>query len=142
VSSGIDNINLTLKKLDGKKYVNHFTKDYSVTSNRFYITTPYPLVDGQYEVLITAKDKAGNTNSYPTFYLSMGNSSIFSSVTSFVSDLFNNNKPDQKRDINSTSSPSPTDTLNILNSVKQQPASQIQSFFSWVANLFKNIFHK
>jgi len=141
VSSGIDNITLKIKKFDGKKYIDHFNKEFSVSSNRFYITTPYPLVDGQYEVLITAKDKAGNTTSYPVFYLTVGNSSFISSVTSFVSNLLNN-KQDQKQEITPTISPSPTNPPNILNSVKQQPVSKVQSFFSWVANLFKSIFHK
>ena len=141
VSSGIDNINLTIKKLDGKKYVNHFTKDYSVTSNRFYITTPYPLVDGQYEVLITAKDKAGNTNSYPTFYLSMGNSSIFSSVTSFVSDLFNN-KEELKPDNQPSPLISPQSQINDSKNIEKQPLPKSSSFITWIISLFKSLFHK
>ena len=138
VSSGIDNINLTLKKLDGKKYVNHFTKDYSVTSNRFYITTPYPLVDGQYEVLITAKDKAGNNSSYPAFYLKIGNNSFLSLASSFVSNLFNNGK-DIKQINQPTFLPSSKTTVNILNSVKQQRISTVQSFVSWVANFISKL---
>jgi len=85
-------------------------------------------------VTLSLKDKAGNTNNYPTFYLSMGNSSIFSSVTSFVSDLFGNGSP--------SISPSPTIQANSLKVNKQQSFPKLLNIFSWVVNLFKNIFHK
>lgn len=141
VSSGIDNINLVIKKFDGKKYANHFTKDYSVTSNRFYITTPYPLVDGQYEIIISTKDTAGNINGYPSFYLTIGNSSIFSFVTSFVNDLFGN-KLNVKPNIKQTFSPTPTSKANTLKINNQNPLPKSKNIFSLIFNLITTIFHK
>ena len=147
VSSSPDKLTLTLKKLKDKNkniYEDYLSKEYSLTdikddknndkSQRFYITVPNPLKDGYYQVTLSLKDKAGNTNNYPTFYLSMGNSSIFSSVTSFVSDLFGNGSP--------SISPSPTIQANSLKVNKQQSFPKLLNIFSWVVNLFKNIFHK
>jgi len=155
ISSGPDKLTLTLKKLKDKNrntYENYLTQEYSLDSiidtkdsdksQRFYITTPYPLKDGNYQVTLTLKDKVSNTYTYPIFYLKIGNSTIFSPISSFVSDLFNSKKQDAKQEIIPVISPLPTNTATILNSGKQQPISPVQSFFSWVANLFKSIFHK
>lgn len=84
VSSGPQTITLTLKlQKDDKTYIDYLTKDFSLSniqdtsgdkkSTRFYVTTPFPIVDGYYQVNITLKDGAGNTFTQPTFYLSIKN---------------------------------------------------------------------
>jgi len=87
VSSGPDKLTLTLKRLKDQEdpnsanpvYENYLTKEYSLADikddpnnekyTRFYITAPYPLADGYYQVNLSLKDKAGNIYEHPAFYL-------------------------------------------------------------------------
>jgi hypothetical protein len=93
VASGPDKLTLTLKKLkEGEnpnasdpQYTDHLSQEYSLTDiqddsdnekyARFFITTPYPLVDGYYQASLSLKDKAGNTSDHSLFYLSLNYSS-------------------------------------------------------------------
>jgi len=103
VSSGPKTITLKYKKLlEGQSpisvnatYSDYLSKNFSLTdiqdksddkkSTRFYITTPYPLVDGYYIVLLSIKDDAGNTYNEPEFYISLN-----SSVTNPIQNIFTN----------------------------------------------------
>ena len=87
VSSGPDKITLTIKKLKegleikDENFEDHLTKEFSLSDiqnsqdqeryARFYITTPYPLVDGYYQVNLSLKDQVGNTYNHSAFYLSL-----------------------------------------------------------------------
>jgi hypothetical protein len=89
VSSGPGTVILTLKKLkEGEDpestnpvYLDHLQEEYSLTdiedsldqekSTRFSITTPFPLIDGYYQVELSLKDKAGNSYHFEPFYLSL-----------------------------------------------------------------------
>jgi len=89
VASGPDKITLTLKKLkqgenpDGKNpiYEDYLIKEYTLSGinnkpdnekySRFFITIPYPLEDGYYQVNLSLKDKAGNAYNHPVFYLAL-----------------------------------------------------------------------
>jgi len=84
VSSGPQTVILTLKRQkDDKTYAEYLTKEYSLSdmqdinndkkTARFYISTPFPLIDGYYQVKISLKDYAGNTSDQPIFYLTIGN---------------------------------------------------------------------
>jgi len=146
VSSGLAMITLTIKKLEKGIYINHLTKDYSITTERFYITTPFPLVDGYYQVTLTPKDKADNNGNSTSFYLRLnykGSPTTFSKslkktpvsiVTEKVGDMLNTVK-DKIVQI-------PKPSVDMLDSVTKQTMSQVQSFFLWVANLFKSLFNK
>jgi len=81
-TSGPQTMTLTFKKIrDDKTFTDYSIKDYSLSdiqdkngdnkSTRFYITTPFPLVDGYYRVSIALKDGAGNTYNQPDFYISL-----------------------------------------------------------------------
>ena len=92
VSSGPKTITLTLERLkDGEKstsqnatYIDYLSKEFSLTDitniaddkkfTRFFITTPFPLIDGYYKVQLSLKDEAGNTYDQPAFYLSLNSS--------------------------------------------------------------------
>ncbi|RJR16187.1 hypothetical protein C4579_00515 [Candidatus Microgenomates bacterium] len=87
VSSGPKTLILTMKRLkDGQnltdqnaEYQDHLTKEYPLSdikdesgdkkSARFYITTPFPLVDGYYQVNLSLKDEVGNTHNQSAFYI-------------------------------------------------------------------------
>ncbi len=82
VSSGPEKIALNLKKLArGGAYDDYLTQEYSLTDiqddtnnekySRFFITTPYPLKDGYYQVNLSLKDKGGNTYNHDVFYLTI-----------------------------------------------------------------------
>lgn len=87
VSSGPDKLVLTLKKLNGglpassPVWVDYLVEEYALSDIqddlgnekwvRFFITTPFPLVDGYYQVNLRLKDEAGNSGDYPAFYLSL-----------------------------------------------------------------------
>jgi tripartite motif-containing protein 71 len=93
VCSGPEVVTLSLKRLkdgenpdgDNPQYTDHLSQDYSLTDiqddsdnekyAKFFITTPYPLVDGYYQVNLSLKDKAGNTYDHSPFYLSLNYSS-------------------------------------------------------------------
>lgn len=85
VSSGPATITLAIQKQNADKtWSSYLSQDYSLSniqdtpndkkSTRFYVTTPFPLVDGTYKVSLTLKDGAGNIYSQPDFYLSFDNS--------------------------------------------------------------------
>ena len=87
VSSGPQTITLTFKKQKSDKtYTDYSTKDFSLSdiqdtngdkkSTRFYVTTPFPLVDGYYQVTLVLKDSAGNSYSQPVFYIALNSSGI------------------------------------------------------------------
>jgi len=97
VCSGPQTITLTFKKQKGDKtYSEYLTKDYSLSdiqdkngdkkSTRFYITTPFPLIDGYYKISIALKDGAENTYNQPDFYISLNAGSI-----NPIQQLFTNN---------------------------------------------------
>lgn len=80
VSSGPQTLTLTLKRKDDQgNYLDHLTKEYSLADikddptnekySRFYITVPYPLIDGYYQVNLNLKDQVGNSYPYPIFYM-------------------------------------------------------------------------
>ncbi|MFH1959366.1 MAG: Ig-like domain-containing protein [Patescibacteria group bacterium] len=147
VSSGYDLVTLTIKKLEKGVYVDHLTKDYPLTSDRFFVTTPYPLVDGYYEVSLTPKDKAGNTGTSTSFHLRLnynGSSLVKKASTktitpvNLIKEKVTNTIDTAKEKITQIMNP-PTNTLQAENNQKPTP---IQSFFSWVGNLFKSIFNK
>ena len=88
VSSGPHTITLTYKILKSGNVASHLAlfADYSKkvytledlidhTGNqkakRFYITTPNPLIDGNYKVMLTLQDNAGNISHYPDFYIAI-----------------------------------------------------------------------
>ena len=84
VSSGPQTFTLTFKKQkEDESYTDYLTKDFLLSDiqntsgdnkyARFYITTPFPLIDGYYQVTIKLKDSAGNTYTKPVFYLSINN---------------------------------------------------------------------
>jgi len=84
VASGPQTITLTLKKQnDDGQYIDYLTKEYSLSniqdkdgdkkSASFYLTVPFPLIDGYYQVQISLKDYAGNITTQPSFYLSLNN---------------------------------------------------------------------
>jgi len=89
VSSGPEKITLKIKKIVGEVGTDYLIKEYPLDQiinaqipnnekyKRFYITLPYPLIDGYYQVNLILQDKAGNTYDYPSFYLSLN---YFSSV--------------------------------------------------------------
>ncbi|MCL5438945.1 MAG: carboxypeptidase regulatory-like domain-containing protein [Patescibacteria group bacterium] len=97
VSSGPQTLTLTLKRQkDDKTYADYLTQDYSLSniqdssndkkSSRFYITVPFPLIDGHYQSTIALKDSAGNTYTQPVFYLSINNN-----LPAPLQSLFNGN---------------------------------------------------
>lgn len=97
VSSGPQTITLTLKRQkDDKTYADYLTQDFSLSniqdssndkkSTRFYITVPFPLVDGYYQSTIALKDNVGNTYTQPIFYLSINNN-----LPAPLQSLFNGN---------------------------------------------------
>jgi len=97
VSSSPQTLTLTFKKQKSDQtYADYSTENYSLTdiqdqsgdkkSVRFYITTPFPLVDGYYQVSITLKDGAGNPYSQPAFYISLDSNTV-----SLTQKLFDNN---------------------------------------------------
>ena len=89
VSSGPQTITLNFKRLDDGQdqsssdatYTDYLTEDYSLSNiqneaddkkfSRFYITTPYPLIDGYYQVNLSLKDSVGNVYNHSAFYLSI-----------------------------------------------------------------------
>jgi hypothetical protein len=88
VASGPDKMTLTIKSKDGESaasitatYLDYLTKEYTLTdlkdevemekSTRFYLTTPFPLIDGYYQVILSLQDQGGNSYDYPVFYLSL-----------------------------------------------------------------------
>jgi len=98
VSSGPQTLTLTFKKQKSDQtYADYSTKDFSLSdiqdtngdkkSSRFYITTPFPLVDGYYQVTIVLKDSTGNSYSQPTFYIALN----ASKTTTSIQNLFTNN---------------------------------------------------
>jgi len=66
----MDKINLTIKQLKNNTYVNLLSKDFSIDKDRFYLTTPQPLLDGYYQVTLMANDKANN-QTRSIFYLNL-----------------------------------------------------------------------
>lgn len=82
VSSGPDSLALSFYQLqaDGN-YVLYSTLSHPFSSivdvsnpekySDFYVTTPYPLTDGFYRIIISTKDQAGNEKEFDSFYLSL-----------------------------------------------------------------------
>ncbi len=101
VSSGPQTITVTFKKLKTGQdpssvtatYENHLSKDYSLTdiqdrngdikSSRFYVTIPYPLIDGYYQVQVNLKDSVGHIYDQPAFYVSL-NTGVIGQVQKFT----------------------------------------------------------
>jgi hypothetical protein len=141
VSSGVDKITLTVKKLGvGGVYKTYLTKDYSVSGD-FSVSTPFPLTDGKYEVGITIGDKAGNVFSSPPFYLTLG---VYQAV---INTPFSITIPTSKLTTSQTTTgtltetplPTPSDQTNDI-SKPTGVVGAVQTVFSVILSFFKNIF--
>jgi hypothetical protein len=141
VSSGVDKITLTVKKLGvGGVYKTYLTKDYSVSGD-FSVSTPFPLTDGKYEVGITIGDKAGNVFSSPPFYLTLGVYQTISTLpfTLITSTQALNQTQTTTGTLTETPLPTPSDQTNDI-SKPTGVVGAVQTVFSVILSFFKNIF--
>ncbi|MCX6732334.1 MAG: hypothetical protein NTV98_02225 [Candidatus Roizmanbacteria bacterium] len=148
VSSGVDTVNLTVNKLTKGAYVNYLTQDYPATSERFYLTMSFPLVDGYYQVILVPKDKSGNNSNSITFSIRLNhkgkvtlNSSTTTGIpkTNPVANLWTtvtNAANTAKDTVTHFLAPTPTPTAT------QTSSTQPFNLYEWVKGLFSRIFHR
>ncbi|MGI5826449.1 MAG: PQQ-binding-like beta-propeller repeat protein [Patescibacteria group bacterium] len=151
ISSGMDKIILDLEKKTGDGYEKYLTKEYPA-QERFYLSTPFPLLDGYYRAQLSFIDKAGNKADY-VFYLSLGKQAAFSNKTSPLSGVISPRVSPQTADKQITTSTSDTSkpsqpTLTPTPLLQTQPTpipppaqnsifSSIKSFFSGILNFLR-----
>lgn len=158
VSSGAKSITLKVERLNTKTniylpYLN-FTQDFKQGDIKdtaldkkeatFNIRTPYPLIDGYYQVTLTGKDKSDNTTTPTTFYLKLNYSGKTTTIQTTTTTTQTNPT--------ATTTPSTTNTQNTQDSQTQIPSPTTTpiptpqassfNFFTLLQNIFSRIFGK
>ena len=144
VSSGPDIITLNLKKQssNGKTFSPYLTKDFYLNTlindapnekySRFYLTSP-TLTKGLYQVNLTLKDKAENSYTFPSFYLSLNQLAKTNTFQSSNNEIINQpSQPETSSLTNPNSTFQPSFPSSFL------PKSPF-NFFNWIRDFFRRI---